>query len=477
MSHELQIFLSHKKGDSERNARHIAGDLALFGGPNVKVICSANFEPGENWEQKIRQGLASSNWLVLLYTGPHTEWDWCLFETGFFRALMGDQEQRRLICLHDPLFPVPAPLRSFVSVPAIEEKVFALFEDIYLHDPWKINPRIFENNRDAVNDATRRVCEAARFGAGPKHSLRLAPLVNVRIKKNQTHELESGRIPSSATVTGEGGWETVFGKPEATSGWTWRELMEGIDKTSAWEYQICSMMADAIKMRSVQYPSIALRISVRGAQEAEDIYRIGLGRVSEFEEEYEFVFILFRVRTPFDPSEDDRETMLYHLFNLAWHFRRRFVERHRRIMEDLADQQKLMRQGNTEDFQNEVAEAVRSIKIDLKSLEADAQVRGFDRAAKVRRAFHPSERDKLDQLLTIEWPPLQRRLEEAIKKASPIPQEIHGILTEMEPINRWYYQRSVARLSGIAGASDRPVLKRTARNGVTGHSRIQRSRV
>ena len=231
MNHELQIFLSHKKGDSERNAQHIAGDLALFGGPNVKVICSANFEPGENWEQKIRQGLTNSSWLVLLYTGPHTEWDWCLFETGFFRALMGEQESRRLICLHDPLFAVPAPLRSFVSAPAVEEKVFELFEDIYLHDPWKINPRIFENNRDAVNDAARRICEAARFGAGPKHSLRLAPLVNVRIKKNQIHELDRGRIPSSATVTGEGGWETVFGKPEATAGWTWGELMGGIDKT------------------------------------------------------------------------------------------------------------------------------------------------------------------------------------------------------------------------------------------------------
>jgi TIR domain len=454
MNHELQIFLSHKKGDSERNAQHIAGDLALFGGPNVKVICSANFEPGENWEQKIRQGLTNSSWLVLLYTGPHTEWDWCLFETGFFRALMGEQESRRLICLHDPLFAVPAPLRSFVSVPAVEGKVFELFEDIYLHEPWRINPRIFENNRDAVKDAARRVCEAARFGAGPKHSLRVAPLVNVRIKKNQIYELDSGRIPPSATVTGEGGWETIFGKPEATAGWTWGELMGGIDKTSAWEYQICSMMAEAIKTRSVQYPSIALRISLRAAQEAEDIYRIGLGRLSEFEEEYEFVFILFRVRTPFEPSEDDRETMLYHLFNLAWHFRRRFVERHRQTMEDLADQQKLMRHGNTEDLQNELAEAVRSIKIDLKSLEADAQVRGFDRAAKVRRAFHPSERDKLDQLLNIEWPPLQKRLEEAIKTASPSAQEIHGILTEMEPINRWFYQRSVAQLSGIADAND-----------------------
>ena len=37
MSHELQIFLSHKKGDSERNARQIASDLALFDGPNVTV--------------------------------------------------------------------------------------------------------------------------------------------------------------------------------------------------------------------------------------------------------------------------------------------------------------------------------------------------------------------------------------------------------------------------------------------------------
>src|SRR6058998_3369020 len=106
---ELRIFLSHKKGDSERNAQRIAGSLALFGGPNVKVFCSANFEPGEQWEPAICSGLQQAHWLILLYTGPHTEWDWCLFETGFFRALMNDEKsERRLICLHDPLHPVPA---------------------------------------------------------------------------------------------------------------------------------------------------------------------------------------------------------------------------------------------------------------------------------------------------------------------------------------------------------------------------------
>ena len=452
MSQQLQIFLSHKKGDSERNARHIAGYLALFGGPNVKVICSANFEPGENWEQKIRHGLAGSNWLVLLYTGPHTEWDWCLFETGFFRALMEEQTQRRLICLHDPLHQVPAPLRFFVSVPAVEEKVYALFEDIYRRDPWKINPDIFDDNKDAVRDAARRVCEAARFGAGPKHNLRIAPLINVRIKKKEIAQLDSGSIPISAPVTGEGSWEVVFGKPEATAGWTWGELVEGVDKVVAWESQLCSMMAEGIKRRSVQYPSIAIRVCVRGMDRSDDIYRVGLGRVSEFEEDYEFVFILFRVRTPFEASEDDRETMLYHLFNLAWHFRRRFIEHHRRAMEDLADQQKFIRDSDRQEFQNHLADAVRSIRVDLKSIEADAQVRGLDRAAQVRRSFETNEREKLDQLLGTDWPPLRKRLDEAIQGTSPNPQEIYGILAEMEPLNRWFYQKSVAQLSVIAGS-------------------------
>src|SRR5690349_16965854 len=102
MSEGLCIFLSHKLGDSERNARRVAGDLAMFGGRSVSVLCSANFERGEEWEPKIREGLVKADWLILLYTGPTVEWDWCLYETGFFRALMeghSEKSVRRLICL------------------------------------------------------------------------------------------------------------------------------------------------------------------------------------------------------------------------------------------------------------------------------------------------------------------------------------------------------------------------------------------
>jgi hypothetical protein len=450
-SKDLWIFLSHKKGDAERNARQVAGALALFGGTSVKIICSANFERGEEWEPKIREGLAKSHWLVLLYTGPHTDWDWCLYETGYFRALMDKEPDRRLICLHDPNFPVPAPLRGINHVPAIEADVEKLFEDIYKRKPWELNPDIFENNLDAVKDAIKRVCLNCRFGSGPKDNRRITPLINIRVKKTDLAMLDQGTIPGASPVTGEGSWETLFGKPEATAGWTWNDLVESVVNIAAWEYQLAAMMSEATNHRSVHYPSIAVRILIRGSEDRQKVYRIGLARVSEYEVEVEFVFIASRIRTPFEPSADDNETMLYHLFNMAWHFRRRFVEFHRSRMEDLSDVESSMRNsGHENDFKRDLREAVKNIRIDLSSLEADAQVRGLDRSTSMRRAFAPADRAKLDQLLNIEWPPLYTKLLAEIQKDEPKAQAIRDIFIEMDPVNKWFCQRSMEQLARIA---------------------------
>jgi hypothetical protein len=449
----LNIFLSHKLGHFEQNARRVAGALALFGGQNVRVTYSANFERGEEWEPKIREGLAKAHWLILLYTGPNVEWDWCLYETGFFRALMEEgksvKEERRLICLHDPRHPVPAPLRGLVSVPATEDKVMGLFEDIYLNEPWKLSPNIFKENDQAVADAVRRVCEASLVGAGPKSNLQIAPLINIRVKRTELPKLAEGILPPSSPVTGDGIWEAVFGKPEGTAGWIWSELTEGVKQIAAWEYQLATMMSEAVKRRSVQYPSIAIRISIEDAKN--DIYRIGLRRVSEFEEDFEFAFVLNRIRVPYEPSEDDRETMLFHLFNLAWHFRRRFVEHYKWEMESLADlQDRYKRENRLEEFAQEMSASIRNLSIDLKALEADSQVRGLDRTKQIRRAFPAAEQEKMDQLLTVDFPPLFKRLTEAIRSPNPQPREIHEILVEMDPINKWFYERSLNALSVVA---------------------------
>lgn len=448
MDEVLSIFISHKLGEFERKARKIAGALALFGGQNVTINYSGNFERGVEWEPKIREGLTKARWLILLYTGPNVDWDWCLYETGFFRALMEGGKsgisERRLICLHDPRHQVPAPLRGLVSVPATQEKVRELFEDIYVNEPWKLKPAIFRENDDAVKDAIQRVCDAI-VGSGPKSNLQIAPLIMIHVKTSELDRLQKGVIPPGSAVTGEGIWETVFGKPEGTAGWTWHELTDGVKHISAWEYQLATMMAEAVNRRAVQYPSIGIRIAIG---EDANIYRIGLRRVAEYEDEFEFAFVLSRIRLPFEPAQDDRETMLYHLFNLAWHFRRRFVERYKEQMECLAElQDRYRREGRMDEFAAELDAAVRSLSIDLKALEADAQVRGLDRTVQIRSAFSiPEKRKKVNQLLNFDFPPLIKRLNEAISSPTPQPRDILEILVEMDPINKWFYEESLKEL-------------------------------
>jgi hypothetical protein len=136
-------------------------------------------------------------------------------------------------------------------------------------------------------------------------------------------------------------------------------------------------------------------------------YRIGLRRLSEYEVDFEFAFVLSRIRLPFEPSEDDRETMLYHLFGLAWHFQWRFIEHYKREMENFSElQDRYQREGRLDEFAQELNAVVRSLSVDLRALEADAQVRGFDRTVPIRRAFPTTERQKLDQLPKVDFPPL-----------------------------------------------------------------------
>jgi hypothetical protein len=143
--------------------------------------------------------------------------------------------------------------------------------------------------------------------------------------------------------------------------------------------------------------------------------------------------------------------MLFHLFNLSWHFRRRFIEHYKWEMEGLADlQDRYKREGRMEEFAQEMSASIRSFAIDLKALEADSQVRGFDRTKQLRRAFPAAEQEKIDQLLTIDFPPLVKRLTDAIRRPNPQPREIHDVLVEMDPINKWFYERSLAALSAVA---------------------------
>lgn len=127
----LTIFLSHKLGASAAKAKRIAAALSVLAAERMKVIYSANFERGDSWEADIRVGLERADWFIFLYEGPGVNHDWMLYEAGWFRARMAGDSNKKLICLHDPRHDLPAPLRGFASVPARDEELKQLFQQMY----------------------------------------------------------------------------------------------------------------------------------------------------------------------------------------------------------------------------------------------------------------------------------------------------------------------------------------------------------
>jgi predicted nucleotide-binding protein len=162
----LVIFISHRL-ESTARAREIAGMLCAFGGPRVRVHCSGNYWPDINARERIERDLIEASWFILLYEGPQFEWGWCLYDAGFFKAKMMDSKtDRRLFVLHNPKDEVPSTFQDFNSLPATPDKLEGFFRQIYLDEPWKINPRVFEENRDLVDSVVQRITSAT---FGPKH--------------------------------------------------------------------------------------------------------------------------------------------------------------------------------------------------------------------------------------------------------------------------------------------------------------------
>jgi hypothetical protein len=114
----LQVFLSHKEIDHSP-AKEIATALRRAGRRGVQVHYSGEREQfGQDFLKWIEDHLEQAEWYILAYTEPSKNWDWCLYEAGYFEACQRsrDNQNYRVICLHpDPR--VPAPLKRFDPVP------------------------------------------------------------------------------------------------------------------------------------------------------------------------------------------------------------------------------------------------------------------------------------------------------------------------------------------------------------------------
>jgi len=87
------VFISHKSKDKDAALKLKDLLTSSINGLQVFASCdAADLRVGEEWNSKIHEELTRAYWMILLYTDPSDNWDWCLYECGYHALKIHKQE-------------------------------------------------------------------------------------------------------------------------------------------------------------------------------------------------------------------------------------------------------------------------------------------------------------------------------------------------------------------------------------------------
>ena len=247
---KFTVFVSHKSADKEL-ASLVADELVNLA-PD-QVVCWVSGEAltaGIDWNREIKQQLAQSHLLVLLFTTPQHNWDWCLYEVGLFVRFEAD-EVLSVACLFDPDGSPPAPLNQVQCVRATSEEIAKqLVRPLCTHtwnlsDTWQRGALVPGVSDDIVDAAARRIADGfhgtlANSGSGPSADLdRYQPCHRIVLDIEHCAQVDTQRgIPRDARVV-EGPENTtsytlsLFRAHVGTAAWTWGDLVDEVEGRDA----------------------------------------------------------------------------------------------------------------------------------------------------------------------------------------------------------------------------------------------------
>jgi hypothetical protein len=300
------------------------------------------------------------------------------------------------------------------------------------------------------------VCETApRFAC---------PSFNIHIKVNQLEVLRDGTIPPESELSGEGGWEEIFDLPASTARsksqdvlrkparFKWEDVVRKLESPEPWIYPLAILMWQAYDRQRIEYPSVGVRIKFLDRDDDEyRVFRLCLQKVDAKPDEADFAFVVTAVVVPYEPANNPTETRLYHLFNLAWFFRRRLLERELGKLEfELLN---IPSEEQIPSKEQKFTKIIREIGNDFRTLLADAQVRGMEQEAAVIQSFKSPLREEVRTRLFEEWPKLYEELLSHLKVGVPAAELIRRTLENMKPINRFFLKVSIEELNKYLGDS------------------------
>ena len=250
------VFISHKH-DDHALAVEVKKALEDLARPNIDCFVSGiDITAGMDWRREIRNVLARSHLLVLLFTTPSKNWDWCLYETGLYTRFEKAEknEVSSVVCLFNPGQASPSPIADLQGVPAEADNIRG-FLDLLCHETWRISddwrkgalaPDIEPNQMD---DAARAIERAFRRSGSTSTYY---PCHRVVLSLSESDKIMSG-IPESARVM-EGPNNTssytlsLFDLATGTGKRTWGDLLQTVQGINAdWRKELDEHFLLALK--------------------------------------------------------------------------------------------------------------------------------------------------------------------------------------------------------------------------------------
>jgi len=126
-NNQINVFISYKAKD-EKIA--IAVVNAMRGASSkLNITYAREFSSHKDYREKSLRATRNAHWFILLLPDPTEDWDWCLYESGLFRAkkLPGD----RLICIHHEGSSIPAQIGNIDAVSATREHLTPFLNKLF----------------------------------------------------------------------------------------------------------------------------------------------------------------------------------------------------------------------------------------------------------------------------------------------------------------------------------------------------------
>jgi len=205
------VFLSHKVKDAK--VTNSIKRLLSRNTENVDFFVSEGIEKGANWRKSIADHLNSSSFLVLVFTDPNDDWEWCLYETGFFDALSqipSNTQPRRIYCLHHDSHDPPAPIADLQSVPANKESVSQWLTEFF--------GNMNQTKPEFLEDIPQLAIQICGFFAHPRQPVYSPKSFNIEVECSSLKSTDD--LPENTIIRGDNGlMNELFGTNNGIIKW------------------------------------------------------------------------------------------------------------------------------------------------------------------------------------------------------------------------------------------------------------------